>query len=127
MKRRGTTLAELMLTVAIVGIFAGAMLSSVSRSQSRSVISSEKRIILDAAQDEMDTLRGLGKSGSLVAGNSVVPKTLGLPYPVVFRRFVTADATDYRLFTVKVRASWDDGTSDRKGEIELDSKVFNEP
>lgn len=128
MRRRATTLVELMIALLVLSVCAGALLAGIGQAGSRAGIASEKVIILTAVKNQMDIARQAGRNGNLTAGtNSGAQSLTGLPYPVNFTRTASAVAGEPGLFAVRVVATWAGADNKRTGTMQLDTLVYNEP
>lgn len=117
-----------MVSVVIVGIFAGATIGLIAQGSTAASVAAEKQAILNATKSKLQTLLNAGSLGTLTAGTTDSAVDLGMPFQVKMRTEVTAVLLEYRLYDVKVTASWDANTSkNHAGSIVLQSRIFNEP
>jgi type II secretory pathway pseudopilin PulG len=128
MRRRATTLVELMIALLVLSVCAGALLAGVGQAGSRAGLASDKVLILNAVKNQMDIARQAGRNGNLVTTtfNSNVPVP-GLPYLVNFSRTATPVMGEPNLFAVRVVATWAGVDNKRTGTMQLDTLVYNEP
>ena len=105
--RRGTTLAELMVSVGFLGLGAVALLTCVNASLAKEGYSRRRAIILAAAENTIDAVRSNASMGTILTGST--PTTLvvpGLESTVTVTTTITLQTSYSDLYLVDVVASW---------------------
>lgn len=110
--RRGTTLAELLVAIAFIGVCAGAILACVTSSSTRSTHAKRRAIVLAQLQSEIEQVRSTAKSSSLTTGTvNTTPAMSGFTGTANMSRSITLVSGYTNLYRVLVQMNWTEQTS----------------
>lgn len=106
---RGTTLVELMVTIVMVGIFSGVLMSSLKAGNMKVDRARQRVVALSKVREQIEAQRAIARSGTLgvVTTSWVVPRSGGVgPYnmTLVITDVTTGGITN--LFNVNCKATW---------------------
>lgn len=111
LRQKGTTLVELLVTVAFLGMCVVPMLTMINSSQIRANETKARMLSLAVAQDEMDKSRITAKTAALTVGSTTTSVAVsGLPDPVSLNKTITLVAGFTNLYEVTVAATYSGGT-----------------
>ncbi len=114
MSRRfaGTTLIELVLAAAFLGIAAGIILQCVSSATASMDYAQRRLAALDLARDQLDATRSNGRTAALTAGTTTAQWTIpSLTTQVTVTTTIALVAGYTNLYSVQVSSSWTESQS----------------
>lgn len=110
LRHKGTTLVELLVTVAFLGMCVVPMLTMINSSQIRANETKARMLALTVAQDQLDQCRLAAKSGTLAAGTTNTSVVVsGLSDPVGVTKTITLVAGFTKLYEVSIKATYPAG------------------
>lgn len=107
LRRSGTTLIELVLAAAFLGIAAAIMLQCVSGTMASMDYAQRRLAALDLARDQLDATRSNGRTAALTAGTTTTQWTIpSLTTKVTVTTTIALVPTYTNLYSVQVTSSW---------------------
>jgi len=107
--QRGTTMIEIMVTVAFLAVCAAAIADGVGYSHTQAAYAYRRSVIVSRLQDEIEKARGLAAQATLVAGTSNSTATVtGVEGAVSIKRVTSLHQNSTSLFDVAASATWSD-------------------
>ncbi len=108
-KLRGTTLAELLVAVVLLGAAASVLLRSATTAQDRATYSKHRAIISSALRDLISTAHSYAYSGYLSSGSKVSTLVVqGIENPVTITGTATLISGYTSLYLITATATWDE-------------------
>lgn len=120
-------MVELLMAVVLLSICAAAILNGVTLTGKRASLAAQKALILNEAQNWMESTKAKGKLRTLVAGTSSVSLSItGVPFQVQRNTSIALVPGYTDLYDVSCTMQWNGNTTaDQKGAVTLQSKVVS--
>ncbi|MFY9234518.1 MAG: type II secretion system protein [Fimbriimonadaceae bacterium] len=91
LRRKGTTLVELLVTIVFMAVAVGPIVSLITASHTRANVSKQRMLALGLAQNELESLKTLGRKGSVSTKNLTSSQTpTGATFPMTVSSRVVA-------------------------------------
>jgi len=126
LRRAGTTLIELVVAAAFLGIAAGIVFESVSGNAASMDYANRRLAALDLARDQLDASRSAGRTAALAVGTTTTQVSIpSLTTKVTVTQTIAQVSGYTNLFSVQVVSSWTElGTgTPRTDSVTLSSNV----
>jgi len=126
-KRRGTTLAEVLVSASFLAVVASALLTCTTQAHTRAAKAERRLAALCKAKAEIATYRSQALSGALSTGASSSGITLSaIPGPVTLIRKTTAVAGYANLFSLTITLNWLEGSQTESTSLQTYVRAPND-